>query len=96
MFSFLGILGEFASLAVMVAIIAGINKVFQAAATLNEIKDLLTDIKRNTYSMPAVNAAAVNIPVLGQESHPNSPEALVRAIHASPEATEAALYDTDR
>jgi hypothetical protein len=86
MFSFLGILGELASLAVMVAIFAGINKAFQMAATLNEIKDLLTDIKRNTFNVPA--------PALSSQAH--SPEALVRAIHANPEATEAALYDSDR
>jgi hypothetical protein len=90
-FSFLGMLGEIASLAVMVGIFAAISKVFQMATTLNEIKDLLTDIKRNTFNVPAVNVTA-----LAQGSHPNSPEALVRAIHATPEATEAALYDTER
>ena len=48
------IVGEMISLVAVVAILAGIIKVFQIATSLNEIKDLLTEIKRNTQDYSTV------------------------------------------
>lgn len=42
------IIGDAISLAAVVAVLAGIIKQFQIAASLNEIRDLLAQIKRNT------------------------------------------------
>ena len=79
------ILGDMFTLAVVGAVIAGIVKLFEATAALNEIKDLLVDIKRNTsdYTPPS------------RISPPHSPEALLRAVKDDPAALEAALYDTE-
>lgn len=53
------IIGDMISLVAVMAIIGAIIKLFQVASTLNEIKDLLTEIKRNTadYSPTASTAA---------------------------------------
>lgn len=42
------IIGDAISLAAVVAILAGIIKLFQIATSLTEIRDLLVQIKRNT------------------------------------------------
>jgi hypothetical protein len=60
-------------------IVAGVYKIFQVAADLSEIKDLLRDIKRNTQDtlVPGVR---------------QSPEDLLRAVGAEsypPESTTA-------
>ena len=49
--------GDMLSMIAMVGILAGIIKLFQMAATLGEIKELLSEIKRNTqdYSPAAQN-----------------------------------------
>jgi hypothetical protein len=49
------IIGEMITLVAVMAIVGGVMKLFQIATSLNEIKDLLTEIKRNTrdYSPPA-------------------------------------------
>ena len=50
-----------------------IYKIFQISTDVSEIKGLLREMKRNTQDFPA----AV------QPLDPQSPEALVRAVHAS-------------
>ncbi|HXP88087.1 MAG TPA: hypothetical protein VN841_25375 [Bryobacteraceae bacterium] len=53
------VLGDMISLMAVMAIIAGIAKLFQIATSLNEIKDVLIEIKRNTrdYSVPVSSEA---------------------------------------
>ena len=82
------VFGDMISLAVIGAVIAGIMKLFQIATTLNEIKDLLTDIKRNTLDYAASAGA----------SRPHSPESLLRAVGGEPvpSAVEAAQYEPER
>ena len=45
------------SMVVVVALIGGIYKVFQIATAMNEVKDLLTDIKRNTMDYSHISLA---------------------------------------
>jgi hypothetical protein len=70
-------LGDIASLVMFALLIAGTMKVFQMASDMREIKDVLSDIRRNTQrvSAPAASQAA------GPAS-PMTPEELVRAVHA--------------
>ena len=85
------ILGDMISLAAVGAIVAGIAKLFQMGTTLNEIKDLLVEIKRNSVDL----GRSAPVPAAYSQP-PQSPEALVRALHADPAAVQAALYDSDR
>ena len=70
------IIGDMISVMAVVAVLAGIYKVFQMAASLNEIKDLLADIKRNTHdiSSPAPEGASWS------ESEADSTESLRHAV----------------
>jgi hypothetical protein len=69
-------------------ILVAIYRVFQIGADVGEIKGLLKDIKRNTD--PAESQTA-----LRAVSRPESPEALVRAVHAaSYQDLDAAIADT--
>ena len=61
-------------------IAAGVLKVFQVATSLTEIKDLLTDIKRNAQAGGAA-AAAVPAPI-PYSSYTQSGEELMRAVNA--------------
>jgi len=55
---FQAIIGDMVSLVTIVSILAGIIKVFQIAGSINEIKDLLVDIKRNTSDYPTPRGSA--------------------------------------
>jgi hypothetical protein len=64
------LIGGFFTLTIYLVITFGVYKVGQAVTELNEIKEILKDIRRNTDdSQPAAPA-------------PTSAESLVRAIHA--------------
>lgn len=75
--------GGMMTLVVYGMIFAGVYKVFQISTDLNELKDLLRDIRRNTDSQLSPVAAAksnqpatqVPLPAAGQ-----SPEDLLRAL----------------
>ena len=57
-------------------VLVSIYRVFQLGTEVGEIKELLKDIKNNT--------APAGVPMgLTASSLPESPEALVRAVHAS-------------
>jgi hypothetical protein len=53
------IIGEMITLVAILAILGGVMKLFQIATSLTEIKDLLTEIRRNTrdYSSAGDSAA---------------------------------------
>jgi hypothetical protein len=55
---YIGGLSSIVSIVSFVIFAAGVMKVFQAATTLTEIKDLLTAIKVNTAIHPASSVAA--------------------------------------
>jgi len=57
-------------------ILVSIYRVFQIGADVGEIKELLKKIERKTAGAVAPTAVAV-------DTGPESPEALVRAIHAA-------------
>jgi hypothetical protein len=57
-------------------VLVSIYRVFQLGTEIGEIKELLKDIKNNT-------APATSPTGLTAVSHPESAEALVRAVHAS-------------
>ena len=65
------------SMIAMVAILAGIIKVFQMSSTLNEIKDLLGEIKRNTQDYS---------PVAGLSPQRRPMEASIRTVDTASEA----------
>ena len=52
------IIGDMVSLVAVMAILAGIIKVFQIGSTLNEIKDVLGEIRRNTQDYSPSAAAS--------------------------------------
>lgn len=68
-------------------VLVSIYRVFQIGADVGEMKELLKDIKNNTA--PAI------LPMASVASRPESPEALVRAVHsASYEQIDDAIADT--
>jgi len=68
-------LGEVFSILAFMMIAAGVYKLFQVSSDLRDIKGLLGEIKRNTYSLaPATQDAG--------PSGKMTPEELVRAVHA--------------
>jgi hypothetical protein len=54
------IIGEMITVVAILAILGGVMKLFQIATSLNEIKDLLTEIRRNTRD---------HLPPVGSEAH---------------------------
>lgn len=60
------------TLVVYAGIVAGIAKIFQISSQLSEMKDLLSDIKRNTQDYSAPKSPRT----------PQSPEELARALNA--------------
>lgn len=64
------IIGGAVSLVVYAVLMFGVYKITQMASDISDVKDLLRDIRRNTES--TVTA-----------SNPQSPEALVRAVHSA-------------
>jgi hypothetical protein len=88
------ILGDMISLVVIGAVIAGIMKLFQIATSLNEIKDLLGDIKRNTLDIaPSADYAPADAAF-----QPHSPDSLLRAVSApsDPDAVPSTVFDPER
>ena len=76
------ILGDMISMVVVAAVVGGMYKVFQIATSLNEIKDLLADIKRNTreYAPTAVSSPRLSespLRGIGTELDPSSVPASV-------------------
>jgi hypothetical protein len=65
-------LSNLASILIFALVAAGVAKVFQIAGTLSEIKDLLTDIKRNTDTQAPTHPFAST----------ESAESLLRAVSA--------------
>ena len=55
---FQAIIGDTLTMVAIIAILAGIMKIFQIATSLNEIKDLLRDIKRGTEDYSPVAGAS--------------------------------------
>ncbi len=70
-------LGAGTTLVMFALVVAGVMKVFQIAADVRDLKDVIKDIRRNTQSPVGLTAA----PALGVSGVP-TPEELVRAVHA--------------
>jgi hypothetical protein len=75
------IIGDMVSLVAIMAILSGIIKLFQIATSLNEIKDVLSEIKRNTQDYPVVPGSALDrFPSeagMGAESRPDYHSAIL-------------------
>lgn len=85
MLGFESIISGGLTVVVYALILVSIYRVFQIGTEVGEIKELLKDIKNNTAGAEAHTAPAAS-------SRPESPEALVRAVHAaSYEQIDAAI-----
>jgi hypothetical protein len=70
-------LGAGTTLVMFALVVAAVMKVFQLAADVRDLKDVLKDIRRNMQGPLGLPAA----PALGASGAP-TPEELVRAVHA--------------
>lgn len=75
--------GQLLSLLVIAVIIAGVTKLFQLSSELSEMKEILSDIRRNTASNRPSSS-----PPIHRDSAPASPRNLARAVDS--EGMEAA------
>jgi len=69
------VFGNLISILVLALVGAGVMKIFQVAATMNDLKGLLVDIKRNTQGDAPAQAAT-------PYSYERSAEELMRAVNA--------------
>jgi hypothetical protein len=81
------IIGDMISLVAVLAILGGIIKLFQIATSLNEIKDLLIEMKRNAREVPPS--------VSGVPSYSAASPRGALANRSGAEALQAALLDPE-
>jgi hypothetical protein len=83
------IMGQMISMAAFGLLMAGVLKMFRMSNDLNEIKDLLRDIKRdNRLTGAAADTFA--------SSNPESPAALFRAVNAASPRAEVRYEEPTR
>jgi len=78
------------NIVIFALMVAGVMKIFQVATTLNEIKDVLKDVRReNQIIAPPVASS----PSAMHAAAMQDPDALIRALSAEPEALTPTVVD---
>ena len=81
-------IGDMVGMATVVAVLAGLFKLFQISASLTEIRDLLAEIKRNTSdysSLSSLSRPQLSGPLVREVETASEADAIIRAAALEPE-----------